>query len=119
MNAAELDNRGVIDLMCAMTALAYDDYVNGAILLKNSDYEVKSGVIKLLYVNGRKFESYTSHQRTTMNAKVRNFTSAKLFLQDTRVGDYLLEHAEKDIEKGKHRGVRKTVAFDVYEGVKE
>ena len=117
MNAREMDNVGVSDLMCAMVALAYDDYVNGAILLKNSVYEVNSGVIRLIWVNGKRFGEYSSHQRTTLNAKIRNYTSALAFLQDTRLGDYLLERAEVDIAKGKHRGVRKTVAFNAYEGV--
>ena len=117
MNAAELDNRGVIDLMSAMTALAYDDYVNGAILLKESEYEVRNGVVRLTYVRGRKFESYTSHQRTVMNAKVQYFSTAKMFLEGTRLGDYLLEYAEKDIADGKRKRTRKYTTLDRFEGV--
>lgn len=117
MNAAEMDNRGVSDLMCAMVALAYDDYVNGAILLKNSRYEVKNGVISLIEVNGRNINFYNRAKRSSLNIKVRNYTSAKKFLEGTRLGDYLLEHAEKDIADGKHKRTRKYASLDRLEGV--
>lgn len=117
MNAVEMDNRGVIDLMSAMTALAYDDYVNGAILLNESEYEEKNGVIKLISVKGKSINLYNRAKKSTMNSKIRYYCTAKKFLEGTRLGDYLIEQAQKDIEKGKHRGVRKTVAFDAYEGV--
>ena len=117
MTAKDMDNRGVTDLLCAMTALAYDDYVNGGILLNESVYEINSGVIRLISVRGKRFGAYTSHQRTALNAKVRFYSSAKSFLEGTRMGDYLLEQAKKDIEKGNYRGNRKTVAFNKYEGV--
>ena len=115
MNAVDLDNRGVLDLLSAITALAYDDYVNGAILLRHSLYEEKNGVIKLIEVKGKSIESYRRSKKSEFNCRVKYYSSAKRFLENTRIGDYLLQQAEKDIAKGKHRGVRKTV--HVYEGV--
>lgn len=113
----EFSDRSVTDLMCAMVALAYDDYVNGAILLNNSEYETNSGVVKLLRVDGKEFKKYSRHQQTDLNSRARNYATAKMFLEGTRLGDYLLWKAKADIEKGKYRGSRKTIAFDMYEGV--
>ena len=47
-------SEGVANLLIAFTVQAYDDYVNGGILLQKSEYEVNNGVVKLLSVNGRK-----------------------------------------------------------------
>ena len=119
MNAVDMDNRGVIDLLSAMTALAYDDYVNGGILLENSRYEVKKDVIRLIEVYGKPIELYRRTKKTEFNDKVKFYTSAKKYLEGTRLGDYLLQQGDKEIEKGKHRSVRKTVAFNTFEGASE
>ena len=102
----KLEDSAVKNLLSAMTSLAYDDYVNGAILLNNSQYEVHNGVVNLISVNGKQYKSFTSDQKTTLNSMTNNYATAKMFFEGTRLGEYLLGKAEEEIKVGKYRRTR-------------
>ena len=92
--------------MRAMTALAYDDYVNGGILLKNSQYEETNGNIKLISVKGRPLNTFSRHQQYMFINKVYLYKTAKIYFEDTRLGNYLIRKGDKEIAEGKPRRTR-------------
>lgn len=96
----------VTDLLNAMTALAYDDYVNGGILLKNSEYLEKNGNIILVSVKGRPIEAYTRHQQYAMHNKVYLYTTARIYFENTRLGNYLIRKGDQEIAEGHSRRTR-------------
>lgn len=98
---------GVTDLLKAMTALAYDDYVNGGILLKNSEYLVKNGNIILVSVKGRPIETYSRHQQYMLHNKAYLYTTAKNYFEDTRLGSYLIRKGDQEIAEGHSRRAQK------------
>ena len=72
-----MTDEGAINLLIAITERAYKDYIIG---------------LKLRRTNFRK----RTHNVTRM---MHEFETAKLFLEDTKVGDYLIGQAEKTIKE--------------------
>ncbi len=72
-----MTDEGAYNLMIAITERAYKDYVIG---------------LKLMRTNFRK---KTHHVELMMGY----FETAKIFLEGTSMGDYLIMRAEKDIKK--------------------
>ena len=110
----KLENSAVKNLLCAMTSLAYDDYVNGGVLLSQSEYEIHDGVINLISINGKPYKSFGGRKRNYLNSMTNNYSTAKKFFEDTELGEYLLKKADEEIKLGKYRRTRR-IEEDRYE----
>ena len=95
-----LTDYGTVRLLVALTNAAYNDYVNGGLLLKHSEYEVNSGVIKLLKVNNRK---PTSKEKNL----VKYYAWSLMYFEDTNWGKYLMRKGDEAIRAGERRGIKK------------
>ena len=72
-----MTDEGAYNLLIAITERAYKDYVIG---------------LKLMRTNFRK----KTHQVEKM---MHEYDTAKIFLEGTSMGDYLIKRAEEEIEK--------------------
>ena len=71
-----MTDEGAYNLLIAITERAYKDYVIG---------------LKLMRTNFRK---KTHHLEQMM----KHYETARIFLEDTQMGDYLLQQAEKEVK---------------------
>lgn len=78
-----MTDEGAIDLLIAITQRAYKDYVIGLKLYR------------------KKIEKPSP----TIQRKLHEFESARKFLQGTKVGDYLIQKAEKEVKNEKNNNV--------------
>ena len=99
-SAEKLYDEGVANLLTAFIISAYDDYVNGGLLLKRSEYETKNGVIKLHSVNGRKPTAKEDNL-------IKYYTWSVKYFEDTKYGLWLMRKGNEQIAEGKHRGINR------------
>lgn len=94
-------SEGVANLLIAFTVQAYDDYVNGGILLQKSEYEVNNGVVKLLSVNGRK-------PKANEENKIKYYSWSLMYFSGTKYGEWLIRKGNEEIRAGHHRGINRS-----------
>ena len=86
--------------MRALTNAAYNDYVNGGLLLKHSEYTTNSGVITLIKVNDRK---PTSKEKNL----IKYYAWSVMYFEGTNWGEYLMRKGNEAIREGRRRGIKK------------
>lgn len=115
MSTSEFLSEGVANLLIAFTVQAYDDYVNGGILLNRSEFEIRDGVVKLLSVNNRK-------PRANEENIIKYYTWSLTYFKDTKYGEWLIRKGDEEIKAGHHRGINRSKILqdrEVKEAVKE
>ena len=100
-----LNNEGVVNLMIALTERAYADYVLAGIRLKDCEYEIKNGVIHVLFIHGRPVKDKWEQNRVDRAAQVYN--TARMFFENTKWGEYLMRKGNEEIAtNGRSRKTR-------------
>lgn len=101
MSREEYFSEGVANLLIAFTVQAYDDYVNGGILLKKAEYEVRTGVIKLIRVNDRK-------PKPNEENLIMYYSWSLNYFNGTKYGEWLIRKGNEEIKAGHHRGINRS-----------
>ena len=101
MRARDMCDEGVANLLTAFTISAYDDYVNGGILLQRAEFETTNGVIKLLTVNGRK-------PKPREESLVKYYIWSKKYFDGAKYGEWLIRKGNEEIRAGHHRGLNRS-----------
>ena len=104
-----LNNEGVVNLMIALTERAYADYVLAGIRLKDCEYEIKNGVIHVLFIHGRPVKDKWEQNRVDRAAQVYN--TARMFFENTKWGEYLMRKGNEEIATNGR--TRKTRHYEV------
>lgn len=104
----ELNNEGVVNLMIALTERAYADYVLARIRLKDCEYEIKDGVIHVLFIHGRPIKD--KWERNRLDRTAQTYNTAKMFFENTKWGEYLLRKGNEEIATSSRK--RKTRHYE-------
>ena len=91
----ELNNEGVVNLMIALTERAYADYVLAGIRLKDCEYEIKDGVIHVMFIHGRPIKDKWEQNRVDRAAQTYN--TARMFFEGTKWGEYFMRKGNEEI----------------------
>lgn len=91
----ELSDKGIENLMIAVTERAYADYVLGGLLLKRCEYEEVNGVIHVTKFGGHNVGD--GRRRRAIDNKLRLYSTAKSFFEGTSWGEYLMRKGNEEI----------------------
>lgn len=104
----KLNDKGVENLMIAITERAYADFVLGEILLKRCEYEESDGVIHVTKVDGHNVGD--GRKRRAIDNKLRLYSTAKSFFEGTNWGEYLMRKGKEEVAGNKFQ--RKTRRYE-------